>query len=169
VRSAAVRAKRITVDDISSFAAIRKIAHNLPDVVIPEAAFKAGLLSVLGELDEQKDWGGESADIVTSRFTLNGTRLGAVFVLKGPGKRRKRLMPGDLGKNGDQIHRMFHASGDVFLVQYWSQIDDAVVRELTTFAQLKSVLENRRIYFGVIDGSDSARLIAAYPAAFRQS
>jgi hypothetical protein len=169
VRSAAVRATRITVDDISSFSAVRKVAHNLPDVVIPEAAFKAGLVSVLGDLNQQKDWGGESADVITSRLTINGKRVGAVLVLKGPGKRRKRLVPGDLGKNGDQIHRMFTASGDVFLVQYWSQIDDAVVRELATFAQLKSVLENRRIYFGVIDGSDSARLIAAYPAAFRQT
>jgi hypothetical protein len=166
VRSAAVRATRVTVDEIGSFSAVRKIAHSLPEVVIPEATFKAGLLVLLGEPNEQKDWGGESADIISSRMTLHGKRVGAVLALKGPGKTRKRLMPGDLGKNGDQIQRMFAAVGDVFLVQYWRQIDDAVVRQLATFAQLKSVLENRRIFFGVIDGSDSARLIAAYPAAF---
>jgi hypothetical protein len=168
VRSAAVRATRLTVDEIGSLSAVRTIAHSLPEFVIPEATFKAGLLAVLGEPNEQKDWGGESADIITSRMTLHGKRVGAVLALKGPGKRRKRLMPSDLGKNGDQIQRMFTVVGDVFLVQYWRQIDDAVLRQLATFAQLKSVLENRRIYFGVIDGSDSARLIAAYPAAFGQ-
>ena len=70
---------------------------------VPDPAHAQAPLNdeIVAELNQQKDWGGESADVITSRLTINGRRVGAVFVLKGPGKRRKRLIPGDLGKNGD--------------------------------------------------------------------
>ena len=55
---------------------------------------------------------------------------------------------------------------DVFMIQYWAEIDDCVVEQLELFMRLKAFLEARTIWYGVIDGSDSARLIAAFPSKF---
>jgi len=57
-----------------------------------------------------------------------------------------------MGHNGDQIQRLFPYPADVFIVQYWNQIDESVVEQMRQFAIAASVKEARRIYFGVIDG-----------------
>ena len=71
-----------------------------------------------------------------------------------------------MGKNGDQIQRLIKCPADVFLIQYWAEIGDAILEQLERFAQLKSYLEDRDIRYGVIDGVDSTRLMLAYPKAF---
>lgn len=71
-----------------------------------------------------------------------------------------------MGKNGDQIQRLFMSSAEVFIVQYWDQIDESVIQQMTEFAKAKSVSEGKEILYGVIDGHDSNRLIKAYPRAF---
>lgn len=73
-----------------------------------------------------------------------------------------------MGKNGDQIQRLMKCPADVFIVQYWAEIDDAVLDQLEKLAQLKSYLEGRKIFYGVIDGVDSTRLIQAYARAFHK-
>jgi hypothetical protein len=79
-----------------------------------------------------------------------------------------KLTPGKMGKNGDQIQRLMKCPADVFIVQYWAEIDDSVLDQLRQFAQLKSFLENCQIRYGVIDGVDSTRLIQGYPRAFNK-
>jgi hypothetical protein len=54
----------------------------------------------------------------------------------------------------------------VFLVQYWGQIDESVVEQMQLLATAKSFAEGRDIWYGVIDGGDSQKLIEAYPRAF---
>ncbi|NGX96094.1 MAG: hypothetical protein G4V63_12980, partial [Candidatus Afipia apatlaquensis] len=76
------------------------------------------------------------------------------------------LTPKKLGKNGDQIQRLFNSPADVFFVQYHDQIDESVVEQMKRFAIANSVTENKLVMFGVIDGDDSNRLIAAYPKQF---
>jgi len=73
-----------------------------------------------------------------------------------------------MGKNGDQIQRLFQTAADIFLLQYWSQIDDSVLEQMQMNAKLRSYADGKRIYYGIIDGQDSARLIQAYPKQFKK-
>jgi hypothetical protein len=158
-------ARRITIDDIDSFAAIRRVSDDLEYVAMPEVEFKRGVARILGERGDFKDWGGEQRDLSSTKVRLGGKRKATAFAFKGPGRKGK-LVPGGMGKNGDQIQRLFRCPADVFLVQYWAEIDDSVVEQLEQFARIKSYFEGRRIWYGVIDGSDSARLIQAYRTNF---
>ncbi len=74
----------------------------------------------------------------------------------------KKLVPGMMGKNGDQIQRLFQTDAEVFFVQYWRDIDESVLEQMRTFAIVKSIADGNRVYYGVIDGADSYRLYRAY-------
>lgn len=162
---AKVAAVRITVDDIDSFAAVRSVPLGQAYIKMPESSFKRGVASILGERAEFKDWGGELRDLSSSRLLIDGIRRTVAFAFKGPGM-TGRLVPGKLGKNGDQIQRLASCPADVFIIQYWRDIDDAVVAQLEQLVQAKSFLQNRKFWYGIMDGQDSARLIQAYPKKF---
>lgn len=154
----------VTIDRIDSFAAV----HEVPPVVttpLPEARFKAGLQNILGEKGDFRDWGGEQNDLFTSRLLLSGKRRRVAFALKGPAVKGK-LQPRHMGKNGDQIQRLFLSPAEVFLIQYHGQVSEAVHAQMETFARDKSRSLGERVYYGVIDGQDSSRLIAAYQDEF---
>lgn len=87
------------------------------------------------------------------------------FAFKGPGKKGK-LVPGKLGKNGDQIQRLFREAADVYIVQYHGQIDPSVPQQMQAHAVSKSHYTGGTIYYGIIDGHDSERLRLAYSKAF---
>jgi hypothetical protein len=164
-----VRAQQITVDDLDSF---RKVKQVHPSTVgenpLREEKFKNGVRKVLGESGRFQDWGGEKNDLFTTRMKILGRRVATAVAFKGPGKKAKKLTPKMMGKNGDQIQRLFSsAAADAYLLQYWRQIDEAVVEQMKMLALAKSALERKPIRFGVIDGTDSARLIKAYPNAFK--
>lgn len=72
-----------------------------------------------------------------------------------------------MGKNADQIQRLFQAPARLFVVQYWGQVAQSVVEQLKAFATAKAALEGDEVLYGLIDGDDSNRLIAAYSKAFR--
>lgn len=157
---------QITVDDIDSFFRVRRILHPpAPKVGLSERQFKEGIKTILGELGAFPDWGGEHNDMYTTRLRLGGRRRAAAFALKGPGLRGK-LTPARMGKNGDQVMRLFQSEGEVFIVQHSEQIDETIVALMRQSAAMKSIATGQRIYFGVIDGADSARLIAAHTRAF---
>jgi len=164
---ALIKVTSVTIDDIASFRKVRKIK---PSSVVPipmaETKFKEGIKKILGDRGQHKDWGGEVSDLPTDRLVLKTKRVRASFAFKGRGKKGK-LTPKHMGHNGDQIQRLFRIPADVFIVQYWNQIDESVVEQMRQFAIAASVKEARRIYFGVIDGVDSARIIKAYPDAFK--
>lgn len=121
--------------------------------------------SLVGEEGSFKDWGGEKNDLWTTRLTYQGKRHSAAFAFKGKGTTGK-LTPRKMGKNGDQLQRLLQAPADVFLVQYWREIDQSVLELLRALAVAKSVTERRQIHFCVIDGQDSQRLIQSYPNDF---
>ena len=131
-----------------------------------EAKFKEGIKRILHEKGRFKDWGGERNDLLTTRLWLKGKRRATAFALKGKGLRRK-LTPALMGKNGDQIQRLFSSPAQVFLVQYWDQIDESVLEQMSAFAKAKSAVEGKEIWYGVIDGNDSNRILKAYPSVFR--
>jgi len=161
-----VAAKHITIDDIQSFSEVRRITE-YPDeyTKIYETKFKNGVAAILGEKDRFKDWGGELNDLSSTKVKIAGKRQRAAFAFKGPGTKGK-LTPGKMGKNGDQIQRLFRCPADVFIVQYWREVEDNVYEQMMQFAQLKSYFENRTIWHGVIDGDDSNRLMLAYQSKF---
>ena len=88
------------------------------------------------------------------------------LALKGPGTKGK-LTPGKMGRNGDQIQRLFEAPAEVFLVQYCRQIDLAVPAQMRQLAIVKSLMVGTHVFYGVINNKDSRRLVLAYPLAFR--
>lgn len=155
----------ISIDDIDSFAKVRDVAnigHNIP---IYEKDFKLGIQRILGEEGTFKDWGGEKNDLLSTRLILRGKRRRVAFGFKGRGQGGV-LTPNRMGKNGDQIQRLFESAADVFLVQYWDRIGERVMEQMQGWAQLKSLKEQKEIFYGFIDGKDTRRLYAAYKDKF---
>ena len=165
IQGAKVRIKEITIDDIDQFAAARKV-KNAPVRVISERAFKDGVQKLIGEKGKFQDWGGEPNDLFTTRVKLKGKRVTTAFAFKGPGT-SGILTPGKLGKNGDQIQRLFLSPAEIFIVQYHGQIAQSVVEQMKAFATLNSVREGKQILYGIIDGADTLRLLAAYSKQFK--
>jgi hypothetical protein len=162
-----VSAKRIDVDSIDSFNHVRTIhSVNSSSVSIYERRMKKGLSKLLGEKGRFQDWGGETDDLYSTRLRIGSKRLAVAMGLKGRGT-SGILVPKKMGKRGDQIQRLFRSPAEVFLIQYNGQIDETIIEQMHAFAVAKSFLEGKKIYYGVIDGEDSQRLISAYSNAFR--
>jgi hypothetical protein len=166
ISSAGAKVHRITVDDICSFARVRKVkvAGPLPSTM-SEAQFKRGIQTLIGEPGKFRDWGGERSDLYTTRIKLTAKRPAAAFAFKGPGEKGK-LVPGRMGKNGDQAQRLFQEDADVFIVQHWREINSTVIDLMRSLAVAMAVTTGKRIWYGVLDGHDSQRLCQAYPSCF---
>ncbi|HLX71334.1 MAG TPA: hypothetical protein VKV04_17040 [Verrucomicrobiae bacterium] len=160
------KTQQITIDDLDSFRRVRSFnADGYLSKAISEKAFKNGVRRILKEAGKFTDWGGEKNDLYTTRVKIKGKRYPAAFAFKGPGKTGK-LVPGKMGKNGDQIQRLFGSTAEVFFVQYWRDIDESVLDQMNALALAKSITTGRKIFFGIIDGADSNRLLRAYPSVF---
>ena len=97
----------VTVDDIDSFSKVLDIDEIPGEYTrIYESKFKAGVAAILGEKDLFKDWGGELNDLSSTKVRIDGKRRMSAFAFKGPGTSGK-LTPCKMGKNGDQIQRLF--------------------------------------------------------------
>ena len=160
------KVRSITVDDVDTFSRVRRIARGKAYVKMPEAQFKKGMETIIGEPYGQPDWGGEKGDLSTTRLRLGGKRVPAAFAFKGPGT-SGALTPGKMGKRGDQIANLFEAPARIYFVQYWGETDPALQKHMQVFAKFHATARGDTIRYGVIDGEDSARLISAYPNAFR--
>jgi hypothetical protein len=157
---------QVTVDEIDSFMRVRTVAPcgNLPTSV-SENAFKHGVREILGEIGKFSDWGGERNDLFSTRIRIKGKRLAVAFAFKGPGTKGV-LVPGKLGKNGDQIQRLFETDADAYLIQYWREINESVLNQMYAMAVKNALHTRRRVYYGLIDGQDSNRLRLAYAKCF---
>lgn len=158
----------VTIDDVDQFAKakkIRTIPHTLTPDRLSERAVKVGILALLKEFKVPKDWGGEANDIFTVKLKIRGNAKRAAFALKGPAK-KGTLVPGMMGKNGDQIQRLFNSPAEVFFVQYEGEIAESVIGLMEQLAKAKALL-NGRVSFGTIDRDSTYRLRLAYPACFK--
>lgn len=159
----------ISIEEIDSFSKIALVPPNAMVGKFPikesEAKIKKVILSAIGDPFEKTDWGGEQNDIFTTRVQYRGKRVPAAFFLKGPSV-SGRLTIAKCGKNGDQIQRLFQSPADIFIVQYNGEIDERVLEECRQkVALLRS--EGKTIsFFTIIDGLDTARLLAAYRDGF---
>jgi len=167
VRGIKPNIKPITIDDISSFAKVRKITKidkTLRLDRLPESALKSGLKKIIGETHSFKDWGGEKNDLYTNKIVCKGKRRTAAFALKGRAT-SGTLTPKKMGKNGDQISRLLGCTAELFFIVYHGKIDESINSQLEAFALGKSMSGNT-VYYCVIDGDDLNRLYQAYKTCF---
>lgn len=157
------KASQITIEDIDSFARARKQANKLKPV--PEELIKKAFARIFGEGGDFKDWGGEKSDLFTTKSRVKGKRRPVAIAFKGRGTGGK-LVPAKMGKNGDQIGRLFDEPAEVFVVAYCGQIDSSILSQMQAFAIAKKSFNNHTTYYGAIDDDDLGRIAAGYPKEF---
>lgn len=126
---------------------------------VPEQSVKELLCRLLGEPSIPNDWGGEESDVLSANLGVNGRRQTAAFLLKGP-SRFHPMKPTDLGRNGDQLYRLFNIPADVFVIQHCHNIGAAVRKQALAFALQRSFTAPCRVLF--VDGMTTARLLRAH-------
>lgn len=150
----------VSADRIDNFQAIRNVPP--PSNVsrlrsIPEVELKKAFASIIGEPSVPKDWGGESSDLFTTYVKVSGQRVPTAFLFKGPSQFRPMTMSA-LGKNGDQIHRLFSEPADLFILQHCHSVATPVRGAMRAYANQIG----RPKAFAVIDGFDTYRILRAY-------
>ena len=131
---------------------------------VAEKTIKQAFVKIIGESGSFKDWGGEKSDLYTTRVRFAGKRVATAIAFKGKATSGK-LVPAKMGKNGDQINRLFEEPAELFLIVYGGQIDPSIISQMQAFAIGKAMI-GRKIHYGVVDGTDLGRLVAAYPKCF---
>jgi hypothetical protein len=124
---------------------------------VPERDVKKAFAAIIGEPVVPKDWGGERSDLFSSRVKIDGKRISAAFAFKGPAEFKPLTIAG-LGKNGDQIDRLFTEPADLLVLQHCHEITPAVRGAMRAYAQR---MGDPRM-FCLIDGYDTVRLLSAY-------
>ncbi|NIL43488.1 hypothetical protein HCB17_21890 [Salinispora arenicola] len=127
-----------------------------------EEAVKNAFASIIGEPYVPKDWGGEKSDLYSSRLRIHGRQVSTAWLFKGPGFPRPMTVKA-LGKNGDQIVRLFSEPAELLVLQHCHEITSAVVNMMETYAH---DLRNPRKYM-ILDGSDTARILRSHGALKR--
>jgi hypothetical protein len=163
--------REIFIDDIEEFSKVKGLTHaklkSLSPKQLPERVFKYGVASILGNKGKFQDWGGERNDLYSSHVHVKGKRSTVAFAFKGPAT-KPPLVPGKLGKNGDQIQRLFESSSDIFFIQFEGRIAESVPEQMLALATKKSYETQREIMFGVISLEDSHRLRTKYAKHFSE-
>ncbi len=149
------------IDQFSLIKAQYESEKSAPDInvlkSIPEIIIKYSFAEIVSEGNVPKDWGGEKSDLFTTNISVNGRYMPSAFLLKGPAIFTEMRMS-HLGKNGDQIDRLFSEPADLLVLQHCHSISTAVRSTMKAFAGRVHDLR----YFTVIDGYDTVRLLKAY-------
>ena len=156
-----IQIKSISIQEIDEFSKIKKIKSMEYDLEKNEDDIKELFKKIIGERGIFKDWPGEKNDLFTY-VKINGKKHLAAFAFKGKSKKTiSKLRPKDMGKHGDQVERLFSSPAEIFFVQFVGQIDESMVKTMVDQATLKSIY-NKKIYYGIIDGSDTSKIFAKY-------
>lgn len=159
--------RQLFVDDIQSFEAVRNVTDP-PDTDfsrLPEKTIKEGFQKILWQEGTFKDWAGETSDLYTGKLRIRGSRISSAFAFKGKATKGP-LTPAKMGKNGDQIARLFSAPAQVFFIVYPRAIQDSVITQMHAHAVARA-LSGQKIYYCAIGGSDFLRLYYAYHKKFK--
>ncbi|MCL5428936.1 MAG: hypothetical protein M1347_03910 [Chloroflexi bacterium] len=118
--------EQISIDDIDSFNQVRSVgASDIASVKgMVERKINRGISGILKQ-DEKKDWGGEQNDIFSTHVRLRGKRIASAFALKGRGTKGV-LTPGKMGKNGDQILRLFQGTSEVYFIVHNDIVHESI-------------------------------------------
>ncbi|OPG14152.1 hypothetical protein B1L11_03715 [Microbispora sp. GKU 823] len=121
---------------------------------VPEDTVKHAFAGLIGESYVPKDWGGERSDLYTSRVFARGRQVSAAWLFKGPGYPRAMDVKA-LGKNGDQIDRLFTEPAELLVLQHCHQIKPSLVGMMDSYAHDARC---PRCYM-IIDGADTGRIL----------
>ena len=150
---------------IDNFAEVQRVRRPRKDelnalMYIPEEEIKNAFSEIIGEPYIQKDWGGERSDLLSTHVRVDGSRVSAAFLFKGPagGSKFRAMTIKDLGKNGDQIERLATEPADLLVVQHCHQVTSAVRSMLRAFCNQIGHL--RRCC--ILDGYETLRILRAY-------
>jgi hypothetical protein len=121
---------------------------------VPEDTVKRAFAGLIGESYVPKDWGGERSDLYTSRVFARGRQVSAAWLFKGPGYPRAMDVKA-LGKNGDQIDRLFTEPAELLVLQHCHQIKPSVVGMMDSYAH---DARRPRSYM-IIDGGDTGLVL----------
>ncbi len=156
------KSKAISIQEIDEFSKIKKMKPMEYDLEKNEDDIKELFKKIAGERGVFKDWPGEKNDLLTY-LTMNGKRFLVAFAFKGKSmKKIKKLRPMDMGKNGDQVERLFSSPAEIFLVQFIGQINELMLSRMEEQAILKSYYTGKKIYYGIIDGNDTSKIFSKY-------
>lgn len=148
------------IDEFGRIREVLKRDRSTPNIAplkdVPERAVKEAFAEILGQPFVPKDWGGERSDL-QANVSIRGDRVHAAFLLKGPA-RFSEMTPAHLGKNGDQIERLFSEPAQLLVLQHCHKVASSVRTTMRAFA---CSIDNPR-YFTIIDGADTVRLFKAY-------
>lgn len=152
----------VTAFEIDSFNKIQaQYKPKLEDLEIlkplSEDTIKHVFAEIIGEPIVPKDRGGERSDLFSNRVLLEGRRISTAFIFKGPAKFHPMTLT-DLGKNGDQIGRLFSEPANLLILQHCHAVVPAVREAMQAYAQ--NIGNPRR--WCVIDGFDTLRILRAY-------
>ena len=124
---------------------------------VPEKEVKRAFAEIIGEPTTPDDWGGERSDLFSSFVRLDGRRISTAFAFKGPAKFAPLTMAG-LGKNGDQIDRLFSEPADLLVLQHCHEITTPVRNAMRAYATRISDVR----LFCLVSGYDTLRVLRAY-------
>jgi len=159
--------KQIFWEDVDSFSRARKVKASKERYLnLLEIDVKKAFLSLIGEPNIHKDSSVEMSDIFTPRIKLNGENISTAIALNGRGKFKTKKKEGifeiaDSGKNGNQINRLFEEPAKLFILQCVGQFSNYVCDEMYAHAYKKSKGGKEEIYYCLIDGNDTDRIIRA--------
>lgn len=155
--------REIHIDSIDTF---NKVADYRPNFTqksldalkaIPEEAIKGAFAEIIGEPTVPKDWGGERSDLFSTQVRIAGRRTSTAFAFKGPSKFRPMTMA-ELGKNGDQIDRLYTEPAELLVLQHCHEVTHPVRAAMRAYAER---VGNPRL-FCIIDGYDTLRVLQTY-------
>ncbi len=124
---------------------------------IPETDIKRAVAEIINEGKIPNDWGGEQSDLFSCNVSVERRYMPTAFLFKGPAHFTEMKMS-HLGKNGDQIVRLFSEPARLLVLQHCHNVSNAVRSTMRAFASRVHDLR----YFTIIDGSDTIRILSAY-------
>ena len=156
-------ARRIYVEDIDSFSAVKEIDPSQVSIALDrgfldlyEKDIKGAIHKIVGEPHIRKDHGAERSDVFAD-IVVGGRRVQAAFALKGKSGGRKVTIS-KFGTNGDQVVRLFEEPAELFVVQATGVFESTFVKHVGQTAEALK----RPIAYCLIDGRDTARILTAY-------
>lgn len=153
----------VFIDEIDNFARVQDIKPLFRkedlDVLrtVPEAEIKRAFAEIILEPTVPKDWGGERSDLFTTSVKLDGKPISTAFIFKGPAQFHP-MTGADLGKNGDQIDRLFSEPADFLVLQHCHDITPPVRGMMRAYAQQMG----KPRLFCLVNGYDTIRILRAY-------
>jgi hypothetical protein len=152
---------QVYAEDIDEFSKVKAIPRSRSPITlikdISEKQIKNWFAEIIFENNIPKDWGGEKSDLFTNHIHVKGKRCNAAFLFKGPAKFEPMIIK-NLGKNGDQITRLYEDPAEIYVLHHCQFIRPEIIKTMTAFSTRFFAPSK----FCVIDGEDTLRILKAY-------